>query len=119
MSLPRRHARAAVRVGATAEAALGIVGIARPSAVAATAVAATYLAFTAYVLWLRRTSGSLASCGCFGTPDTVPTSSHVVVNVALTVAASIVAATSDGAGLTALLDSQPGAGLPLVLTRAT
>lgn len=118
-AIPPRHARLIVRVGASAEAVVGMVAIVHPSTVAATAVAATYVAFTAYVLWLRRTAGTLASCGCFGSPDTVPTSAHVIVNVALSIASASVAAASDGSHLPALLESQPGDGLPLLLTSAT
>jgi hypothetical protein len=118
MAVPRQRAQDMVRVGAFVEAVLGLVAISRPSVVAAAAVAASYFAFTVYVLWLRRTKGALASCGCFGSPDTVPTSAHILVNLGLTIAASAVAATADGTGIVALLDAQPWAGLPLVLTSA-
>jgi hypothetical protein len=118
-SIPLPQARLIVRVGAAAEAAIGVAAMVYPSTLAAASVAATYVAFTAYVLWLQRTAGALASCGCFGSPDTVPTSSHVIATVALAVASSIVAAASDGRHLSSLLESQPGGGLPLILTSAT
>ena len=45
-------------------------------------VAASYAAFTAFVLLARSRGGVLASCGCFGRADTPPTTTHVVVTAA-------------------------------------
>jgi hypothetical protein len=72
-----------VRVAAAAEGALGIVGLAYPHAVVAALVAASYVAFAAFVLYARAQGGALATCGCFGSPDTPPTVLHAVIDACL------------------------------------
>lgn len=104
----------AVRTAAAAEAALGLVAAAWPRPPAATAVAASYAAFTGYVLWTRHRGGVLATCGCFATPDTPATALHAVVDAAVAVAAAVVAARPPGPDLPAVLGAQPAAGVPLV-----
>lgn len=82
----------AVPVAAAAEALLGAVALAVPHRPEATAVAASYAAFAAFVVVARRRGGVLATCGCFGTPDTPATRLHVVLDLLLAAAASVVAA---------------------------
>lgn len=105
-----------VRVLAAVELVLGVVAVVRPSTVAAAAVAASYVAFATYVVWLRARGGPLATCGCFGAVDTAPTRAHVVVDLALAAAAAGVAAGPVAGWLPEVLADQPGAGWPLVLT---
>ena len=57
------------------------------------------------------------SCGCFGTPDTPPTATHVVVNLVVA-AVGFAFATGRADSLQALVGDQPLAGLPLVLAVA-
>ena len=107
--------RPLVRSGAAAEVVVGAAGLLRPSPWTAALVAASYLAFAAFVAVVLTRGGPLASCGCFGTPDTPATRVHVVVVLALSVSAATVAATVPGAWLPALLAHQPWHGIPLVL----
>jgi hypothetical protein len=103
-----------VRTGAAAEAALGVVGLVAPLPGPAGAVGASYAAFALYVAHARRRGGRLATCGCFGTPDTPATVLHALVDLALAASAVAVAATSNGTLLPGLLHRQPWAGVPLV-----
>ena len=112
--LPLTAARTLVRVGAAAEVVIGAVGAIHPSPVAAVLVAASYLVFASFVVVARARGGSLATCGCFGTPDTPATRLHVVVNLGLAGSAAVVAATVPAAWLTTLLSAQPWHGVPLV-----
>jgi hypothetical protein len=103
---------------AAGEAALGAVALAWPRTAPAAAVCASYVVFAAYVVAVRRRHGPLATCGCFGTPDTPATSLHVVVNVALAVAAGITAAAPPGRSIMGDLAAQPWHGAPLLLACA-
>ena len=108
--------RGAVRTGAVAEALLGAVALAFPRTGTAAAVAVSYLAFAGFVLLAMVRGGALATCGCFGRPDTPPTVVHVVVDLVLAGSAAAVAATSPTAGsLLTVLSRQPWHGVPLVL----
>jgi hypothetical protein len=108
-----------VRVAAIVEALLGLAALVQPNAPGAAAVALTYIAFAAYVLRARHSGGALATCGCFGEPDTAPTVAHAVVNAVLAVSAGAVAVGSDGDVLTRVLADAPGNGVPLVLVSVT
>jgi hypothetical protein len=107
-----------VRALAAGELVLGVLAVVRPSTVTAALVALSYVAFAAYVLWLRTTGGPLATCGCFGAVDTAPTRTHVAVDVALAVSAAAVAVGDVGGWLPDVLAGQPGGGWPLVGTAA-
>jgi hypothetical protein len=79
---------AVVRAAAVAELGLGVAALTTRSALVAAGVAASYAAFTGFVLLARARGGVLASCGCFGKADTPPTRTHAVVTGALAVAAA-------------------------------
>jgi len=115
--IPVRLAVAAplVRIGAATEGVLGTVGLLHPSAWAASAVAASYLLFAGFVVVVLTRGGPLASCGCFGTPDTPATRLHVVVDLVLAAAALVVAVRVPAGWLPALLAAQPWHGVPLVM----
>ena len=104
-----------VRVGAAAEGLVGIAGLVYPSPVTAGLVAVSYFAFASYVVFVLVRGGPLASCGCFGTPDTPATRMHVVVNALLALAATVVTVTLPAQSLPAILAVQPWHGVPLVL----
>lgn len=106
-----------VRAGAVGEVLLGLLAIGTGSGVAATGVAASYLAFTGFVLLVLRRGGVLASCGCFGKADTPPTRTHVAVTGALAAVAAVVAVRPLGP-LPDLLAESPWNGLPLLLATA-
>ncbi len=117
--MPLVRLRLAVRAGALAEAALGLFALALPRPVTAALVAASYLCFAGVVLAARRRGGSLATCGCFGRPDTPPTLVHVLLDLVLAIAAVVLAAAAPRQGtLVTSLAHQPRAGLPLVFVSA-
>jgi hypothetical protein len=114
-----RAARSAVRAGATAEAVLGAVALVLPRTGTAAAVAVSYLAFAAFVALAMVRGGVLATCGCFGRPDTPPTAIHVAVNLVLAASAAAVAAAAPSTGTVAgVLRHQPWHGVPLVVVSA-
>jgi hypothetical protein len=112
---PLRLVRWTVRLGALAEAALGAVAVLFPRPLIAALVALSYLAFFGFVAYARRRGGPLATCGCFGRPDTPPTALHLFLDLVLATAAAVVATGSRGGEtLWNQLAQQPGAGLPLL-----
>lgn len=113
--MPLRAGRGLVRAGAAAEAVLGAMALAHPSPPAAALVALSYLGFAGFVTLARARGGPLASCGCFGTPDTPATRTHVVVTLAFAGSAAVVAASGTSAWLPTLLAHQPWHGAPVVL----
>jgi Methylamine utilisation protein MauE len=111
-----RQTRWIVRGVALVEAVLGVVGATLPRPVLAGCVAVSYVAFAAVVAYARGRGGALASCGCFGRPDTPATLLHVAVDLALAIAAAVVAVSaSSDVTLRSVLSSQPLHGAPLVL----
>ena len=106
--------RLAIRALALGEVTLGFAAIALPYRPLAALVAMSYGAFALFVVRLRAADGALASCGCFGTPDTPATALHVVVNAAFALAAAAVAVAAPGEHLDRVLAAQPARGLPLV-----
>ena len=113
--VPLAVASVLVRAGAVAEAVLGTAALAHPSPLAAALVAASYVAFATFVLVAMARGGPLATCGCFGTPDTPASRLHVVVNVGLAGAAAVVAATVTPGWLPTVLAPQPWHGVPLAM----
>jgi len=83
--------RRVIRSGSIAEAALGATALVLPRTGSAGLVALSYFIFALVVAYARSKGGAIASCGCFGTPDTPATMLHVIVDVALGIAAVLVA----------------------------
>jgi hypothetical protein len=107
--------RGAVRLGAVLEAILGMVALIFPRPVPASLVALSYTLFVVVVLYTRRSGGALATCGCFGRPDTPATKLHVFLNLILAAAAAAVALRPpEPANLVAFLRQEPWFGLPLL-----
>jgi hypothetical protein len=118
-TMTHQRLRATIRIGATIEAALGLIAIAFPRPVPAGLAAASYVIFAGVVLYVRTRGGALSSCGCFGRADTPATVLHAVVDIVLATACIAVAATApSGGSLATLLGHQPGAGVPLVFVSA-
>lgn len=114
-----RLLRWAVRAGALAEAALGAVALVFPRPATAALVALSYLCFFGVVAYARRRGGPLATCGCFGRPDTPPTFLHMVLDLALAAAATALALVAPSHGtLATQLAHQPWAGFPLLFASA-
>jgi hypothetical protein len=107
-----------VRAGAVAEAALGVTALVLPRSWSAGLVALSFAAFTLFVAYARWAGGAIASCGCFGTPDTPATLVHVTVNAALAAAAAAVAWSAPSGTLVSVLSRQPMHGVPLVVASA-
>ncbi|MGE0880809.1 MAG: MauE/DoxX family redox-associated membrane protein [Acidimicrobiia bacterium] len=90
-----------VRVLSAFEIAVAVSAAGWAHPVAAALVAVSYLAFAGFVAYALRRGTPLATCGCFGEPDSPPTVVHVVLNVLLA-AAAIAATVSRPPGLTQL-----------------
>lgn len=69
-----------VRAGAAAEVVAAVVAFAAPAWLGGTVIAVAYVSFAAFVVLALRNGWALASCGCFGRPDTPPTRAHAVLN---------------------------------------
>lgn len=110
--------RRLVRAGAVAEVALGVTALVLPRPWPAGLVALSFAAFASFVAYARSAGGAIASCGCFGTPDTPATLVHVTVNAALAVAAVVVAWSAPPGTLVSVLSHQPMYGVPLVVASA-
>jgi hypothetical protein len=116
---PLRFVRSVVRFGALAEAALGAVAIVLPRPTTAALVALSYLAFFGVTAYARWRGGPLATCGCFGRPDTPPTALHLLIDLALAAVAALVAVDAPAQNTLGLqLAHQPWAGLPLLFVSA-
>jgi hypothetical protein len=114
-SLPLRAILVGVRWGALAEAGLGVVAVIVPGPVPAGLVAASYAGFAAFIVRIRATGGPLATCGCFGTPDTPATGLHAFLDAAISACAVAVAAAGHHGIIGSVLAHQPLHGVPLVL----
>jgi hypothetical protein len=115
---PVKWVRRLVRAGSLAELALGLVALAIPGSPAPWLAAASYAGFAVVVAYARSSGGSLASCGCFGTPDTPATLLHVAVDVALCAAAVGFAVAHPAGSMLQVLAHQPADGVPLVTVSA-
>jgi hypothetical protein len=102
-----------VRLLAVAELAIGAYALLVGDRWSAGLVAASYVGFTAFVVLARTRDGVVSSCGCFGTPDTPPTRSHIVVTGLLALGAA--GAALAPAGPAWHLADNPGQGLALLL----
>jgi hypothetical protein len=107
--------RQLVRLGALAEVAVGALALAVPRPLTAGLVALSYLAFTVVVAYAGHLGGPLATCGCFGQPDTPPTVVHLLLDLVLAASAALFVLGAPRHGtLVAVLTHQPWVGLPLL-----
>jgi hypothetical protein len=88
--------RPLVRVVAASEVVLGAAALVAPGRLTAALVAVAYAAFTAFVMLARRRGGVLASCGCFGRPDTPATRTHLVLTASTAATAAALAVSPPG-----------------------
>jgi hypothetical protein len=110
-----RQLRVMIRSAAVLEAGVGLVAMLAPRTASVAAVAGSYLVFSAVVVSLRRRGGALASCGCFGTPDTPATLWHAGIDLLLALASGTVASAAPSSGsIVTVLARQPLHGVPLV-----
>jgi hypothetical protein len=95
------------------EVGIGVTVIGFGGRVPAALLAGSYAAFTVFVAvaLVRRTP--LATCGCFGRPDTPPTRTHLLVTGAAAGVGTL-AAVDPLPGLPVVLTASPAAGVPLL-----
>ncbi len=118
-SVPLGPMRVLVRLGSIGEAALGLAALMAPRPWSAGLVALSYAVFAIFVAYARSNGGAIASCGCFGTPDTPATALHAVIDAALATSAAVVAWSAPTSGtIIGILSAQPGWGIPLVAISA-
>jgi hypothetical protein len=111
--------RSVVRLLAAVEVAVGALGLLWPRPLTAALVGASYVAFAVVIAYARSQGGALASCGCFGAPDTPATYLHVAIDLVLGGAAVAVAVGVPTTGwLVTALAGQPLRGLPLAALTA-
>ena len=91
-----------VRGAAAAEAGVGLVTLFVGGWWPAVLVGASYVAFAAFVASALLSGRPLATCGCFGEPDTPPTRTHVVIDLAFAGLCFAAAATSADDPVTSL-----------------
>jgi hypothetical protein len=107
----------AVRIGAFAEMAIGLSVVLAGGRLPALAMALSYLGFSVFVVTAMVRGGAVSSCGCFGTPDTPPTTTHVLVTLAAAAIAAAAVVDPVGPALNGLRH-QPLAGVPFVALTA-
>jgi hypothetical protein len=98
-----------VRSGALAEVVIGVLAVAVGGPVWWSLVAASYLAFAAFVVVALRAGAMVGSCGCFGREETPPHPVHVALDLGLAACAAAAVVQGLGAPLDALVDD-PGQG---------
>lgn len=102
-----------VRLGAVGEVAVALSAVIWPGPVTGSLVAAAYAAFALFVVAALVRGWPIASCGCFGRPDTKPGVAHVALNAGAAVAAAWWA-TNAPSRLGHFLSGQPWSGVPLI-----
>jgi hypothetical protein len=106
-----------VRAGSAAELVLGASALAVGGAALWWLVAASYLAFAAFVVAALRQGTMIGSCGCFGREETPPHVIHVALDLALAGLAAATAVRSPASVLEALAD-HPGTAAGVVALSA-
>ncbi|MDQ1403565.1 MAG: hypothetical protein QOG03_1881 [Actinomycetota bacterium] len=112
-----RVGRGAVRVAGALEAVVTAAAVLTGNRVAVVWVAASYLAFAAFVAVARQRRWPLASCGCLGKIDTPPSVGHVAIDVAAA-SVSLAVAVRPLGSLGDVLSRQPLGGIPLLAMAA-
>ncbi|MDH3306354.1 MAG: hypothetical protein OEO77_02350 [Acidimicrobiia bacterium] len=112
-----RHSH--VRLLAVVEIAVGVTVIATGLSSAVAALTLFYVGFTVFVVLALARDTPLSSCGCFGRPDTPPTSAHLVVNAVSAGLLGWVAATASRVGVGDVLAEYGSGAVPIVLSAGT
>jgi hypothetical protein len=106
--------RQLVRAGALVELAIAVAAVIAPNALTGGLVAVAYAAFTAFVATALVKKWPLASCGCFGRPDSRPGLGPLLLDAGATVAAAGWAVRAP-AHVSSLFVRSPGLGLVSVV----
>jgi hypothetical protein len=88
-----------VRGASVAEAAIACWALATGARLPSLILAASYLALAGFVVMALGRGLPIGSCGCFGQPDTPPTTAHVIIDLGAALAAFLVAVQPVGAPL--------------------
>jgi hypothetical protein len=114
-----RLLRTLIRLLAGLEVGVGALGLLLPRPLTGALVGASYFGFAGLLAYARSQGGALASCGCFGTPDTPATYLHVALDLVIGSAAAAVAVEGPTGGwIMNVLARQPLHGLPLAALAA-
>jgi len=105
-----------VRLGAAGETAVGAAAIVVGGPLWWALVAASYLAFAAFVVAAMRAGTMVGSCGCFGHEDTPPHPIHLALDLIL--AGVSVAAAVQGLAPASAVADEPGPGAVVVALSA-
>ncbi|HVA75405.1 MAG TPA: MauE/DoxX family redox-associated membrane protein [Acidimicrobiales bacterium] len=109
--------RWAVRAGAAAEIAVAVAALAVPNPITGALVGASYLAFAIFVGIALRKGWPLSTCGCFGRRDSVPSRSHLALDIGAVLSAAIWVC-GRPRGLSSALSGQPWTGWALLIISA-
>ncbi|GAC1307975.1 MAG: hypothetical protein NVSMB16_04230 [Acidimicrobiales bacterium] len=107
--LPVGRGPATVRVGASVEVAIGVTAILVGGPVPGAMVCLSYVAFAVFISVALGRGWALASCGCFGEPDSPPTVAHVVLDAVLAAGSALAAV--DGVSPRDAVTRHPGTGV--------
>ena len=118
-SLRLPGARQLVRAGGGVEAVVGAWALALGGVNPAVIIAASYVAFAAFVVAAMRSRTPVGSCGCFGEVDTPPTVGHIAINVGAATVAALSAFTGRAPSLSKMISEQGWAAVPLLAFIAT
>jgi uncharacterized membrane protein YphA (DoxX/SURF4 family) len=111
VGLPRP--RATIRILGVVEIGVGLSCLLALGPAAPAALAAVYLAFALYLVWLVVRKVPAATCGCFGQRDTEPSLLHVFVDL-VAVGAGVIAVFDPPPSIWSALSGLPLYGLPFV-----
>lgn len=112
LKLPRSIAL--VRVLGACEIAVGTAALIGEPRVSYAALAGAYTVFAVFTTWALIQDKPLASCGCFGDPDTPATPTHVVLT-AIAAATAAAAAASGSPALRTILTAEGWRVIPLAI----
>jgi hypothetical protein len=107
-----------VRAGGAVELGIALWALVTGALLPALLVAASYLAFTGFVVVALRRRTPIGSCGCFGKVDTPPSVVHVVVNLGAA-AAAVAVALGGPLPIADVLADQPAFGIPFAALTLT
>jgi len=93
---------------------IGIAALLAEPRVSYAVLAGVYSAFTAFTAWALKLDEPLASCGCFGDPDTPAAPSHVLLT-ALAAATTAAAAASGAPVLRTVIATEGWRVVPLAI----
>ncbi|GAC1590805.1 MAG: hypothetical protein NVS3B21_08710 [Acidimicrobiales bacterium] len=111
--LPVGRGPSTVRAGAAAEVVIGVTAIVVGGPIPAAMVCLSYAAFAVFITIALRQGWALASCGCFGEPDSPPTVAHVMIDALLAVGAGLSAV--DGVSPREAIGRHPATGAVTVI----